>query len=442
MSRIALRRFDLCLAAGLLFGIAATARAQDAANAEFFVGKRVWVTYNGMLVPTGKIVGLNPDGSYKVEVYEHSTNNDPRSTQPEEAYLRGKPLATINAPKEDVEVWNKSRFTAWVLKDGQPWPKAELVSDKGTEVVVNVLDIEGKKVEKTLTLTGDDLKKFRELNKATTPGSSASAEIDDATRAAIDKINAELDKNGGKLPDGTVFPKIHAVPEVVDAIRKIGIKFAPEIRKEPNPYKRAELQDQMMREIYVTFERMTWIKHGGRDTTTADWKATGRKLVDMLPKAVNRLQRDIVERVNACYGKSKIVWEFLNLARIPEMTGVGVRLLDGGFHGILYVEYDDHSRRTWETTEGFEPHGTRAFKRWEVMMSGRGSRGRGLDYMETITPMDGETAKRFDYTSRIKARDRLIDGATKTPESRGMVDKIKDRVNDKVDPKTKVTDGR
>jgi hypothetical protein len=433
----------LSLALGLVLTLATATLAQDDHSAEFFPGKRVWAHHNGMLVPTAKIIGVNPDGSYKVEIYSHSSNNDPRTTQPEEAFLRGSPIAVIDAPASDIEYWNKSKFTAWVLKDGKPWPKAELVSDNGTEVKVRVFDIEGTKVEEERTITGADLVKFRELNRATTPAATASATIDAATAAAVDKINAEIAASGGKLSDGGIFPKVHTVPEVVEALEKIAEKYSPQIKAEPNKYKRAELQDQMMREIYVTFERMTWIKHGGRDTTTSAWKEMGRKLSSLLPSSVNRLQRDIIDRVNACYGKSKIVWEFLNLARIPELTGVGVRLLDGGFHGILYVEYDDHSRRTWETTEGFEPHGTRAFKRWEVMFSGRGSKGRGLDYMETITPMSGEEAPRLSIErDKIKARDRMTTGAAIDAKTRGMADLLKDRMKDKLDPKDKAVHGR
>ena len=118
----------------------------------------------------------------------------------------------------------------------------------------------------------------------------------------------------------------------------------------------------------------------------------------------------------------------MNLARVPQISGVGVRLLDGGFHGILYVEYDDHSRRTWETTEGFEPHGTRAFKRWEVQFNGLGSKGKGLDYMDTMTPMSGAKASRLD--TRLLLARRALD---RSGPSRGLTDILKDRLKDRVD---------
>jgi hypothetical protein len=440
------RKSLLGLALGVLLGLGTPALAQPTPEPaspvspapEFFAGKRVWVDWNGTLVPTGEITQVLEDGSYEVAVYEHNPKNDPRTTQPEEAYLRGSPLGTVRVAASDMQKWNQARFTTWVEVGGKPWPKAEVLADTGDSVTVRIFDKDGTTVTEDRVISDPaELARYRALNVATQPAAGkASSELDDATRTAVEKINADLAAKENKLSTGEVFPAVSTVTQVVGAIRSIADRYVEGLRSEASAWKRADLQDKMMREVYVTFERMSWIKHGGRDTTTAEWKAEGARLAALLPKDANPLQRELVARVSSCYGKSEVVWKILNLARIPELTGVGVRLLDGGFHGLLYTQYDDKSRRTWETTEGFEPHGTRAFKRWEVMFSGKGDKGAGLAYFDKVTPTPGTPAHPIDNDLVRKLRgDRAG-----TPDSPGLTSVLKDRIADASHPEDAAKD--
>lgn len=428
-------------ALALVAALAVPVRAQDSS---FFPGRRVWVSYEGSLVPTGKIVGQNPDGSYRVQVYRHEASPDPSVTQPEEALLRGEPIATFDVPAADVAEWNRVRFTAWVTRKGAPWPKAEVVSDTGSEVTVRVWDESGSNVEETRTISDPkELLAYRKLNAATKPGPEVTAEVDSATKEAIDRLNAELEQNGWKLPDGEPYPRILTVAELTEAVRGIAVRWAPGIAAETDPSKRAQLQDDMMREVYVAFERLEPIKHSGRETTTDAWKEAGRRFADSLPATASELQRALVKRFMTCFSKSEVVWKIMNLAELPELVGVGFRRLDGAIHGILGLQYADGSRRTWETTEGFEPHGTRAFKPWEVQFHGTGPGGRGLDYMKSVKPIADPVADvgvSPELLARIQARDAAVKNAGAQSPERGIADVLKDRTAP--EDKTAARDGR
>src|SRR5581483_1867904 len=171
--------------------------------------------------------------------------------------------------------------------------------------------------------------------------SSLKAEIGPKTSELIDEANRELAAAGYKLPNGEDYPKIQKLPEIVSAIRAIAERYKPQIEREVNVNKIAALQEEMLREMYVTFEDMAQIKHGGRPTTSADWKRYGSDLASKVRSAGDprsegqSLQQTLLGRAITCFEKSLVAWKLMNLADVPALTGVGFRLLSWGFHGTL-----------------------------------------------------------------------------------------------------------
>ncbi|HZU96501.1 MAG TPA: hypothetical protein VFF73_07415 [Planctomycetota bacterium] len=385
----------------VLLLLAPLAHAQDESG--LVDGKRVWVSYpgKGWLVPAGRIVGKNQDGSYRVAIYEYDLEDKTRSpARPQDVEFTGLPMKTIDVPAAELARWNTTRFDAWVEVNGQPWPKAKVISDKGTSVTVAVYDTKGEKVSQTLTLTGDDLEKFRELNKLTAPSADLKAEIGPKTAALIDEENRALATSDWKLPSGEAYPKIHVLPEIVSELKAVATRYKPLLERELNVHRMAALQEEMLREVYVKFEELTQIKHSGRPTTTDEWKKTGSDLAAKAratddPRTKGQeLQETLLSRAIACFDKSKVAWELVNLAGIPELTGVGFRLLSWGFHGTVGAKLADGSWREWETTEGFEAPLTRAFHPFSVVFDGAGDSGNGLGHATSgISPL-AETGER------------------------------------------------
>lgn len=364
---------------------------------ELVDGKRVWITYpgKGWLVPAGQIVGKNADGSYRVSVYEYNLDDNTRSpARIQDIRFHGLPLRTIDVPAAELVRWNTTKFNAWVEKDGKPWPKAKIIADTGDKVTVAVYDTKGENIEKTEDLTGKDLKKFRSLNGLTAPGDKLKAEIGPKTEELIDKANRDLRAAGWKLKSGEAYPRIHTLPDIVSELRAVAERYKPLIEREVNVNRVAALQEDMLREVYITFEDMAQIKHGGRPTTSDEWKSYGSDLANKARKTGDphtpgqQLQETLLGRAISCFEKSMVAWQLVNLAEIPALTGVGFRLLSWGFHGTLAAKLTNGSWREWETTEGFEPPLTRAFKPFSVEFDGPGDNGNGLNHATGgINPM-------------------------------------------------------
>jgi len=427
-------------AVALVLLVAASARAQDQ---EYFVGKRVTLSSQDAGFPgaeffigTGEIKALHPDGSADVAIYPYSTTQWGWDSNPSTKFKgllpEGQPIKTVTVSKDALARFNETRFTAWVWEkgeDGRPyaWPKARLVSDKGDSVTVFVYSKDGKSGQER-TLTGDELTRFRALNAVTKPGpGEASKDIAQGTDQVLKDFNAKLEQKGGRLPNGEIFPPIPSVPDLVKAIRDVAEKYAPTITAEANKFVRADLQTKMLREIFLKVETLSPIKHP-RAASDA-WRAAGQEASAALSAAgeTNWLQRQIAERVNACYGKSKVLWTLLNLAEVPELTGMGFRLMDTQIHGLLAGKADDGSLVIWEPSEGYDPVDWKVGQKAETIFrdgdAGRG--GQFLSYMPAFTPMTGETAHPRD---NAKA---LVDAAAaRAPRGEGLTKVLDARMGD------------
>ncbi len=447
------------------------ARAQDPNAEPYPVGKRVYVNHpvTGWVWPVGRIAGKNPDGTYKVEIYafgndktggdwygEFERRKHVIPVPGEHILFTGQPIKTVNVSAAELDQNNRVKWNALARLNGKVWPKARVISDTGDKVEVEVFKDDGTTEKQTLT--GDALKDFREINGSTVP-TGVTADVDKIVAEVIAEKNKELEAKGFKLGDGTPYSRMHTVGEIVDAVNAVAEKYRPLIfEARNNPYEVFALQEEMLREAYAAFEEKAGIQHGGRTTTTAEFKKYGTDIMAEVRRRggnPSSLEGDLLNRAIACFNKSDVFWKVMNLAKVPALTGVGFRPFSTGGHGIVVARFENPFVKTTsplenlggfkivETTEGFEDALTRATTPvWRKF----GDRN-GLDYMSAFDPMRaGELIrslgeKLVEMISGKPSTDRVADrtadrtgaldrGFSRTSNTAGMSNVLNDRLRD------------
>lgn len=465
----------------LLLGVA---RGQDPSVDPYPVGKRVYVNHpvTGWVWPVGRIAGKNPDGTYKVELYSFGndkTGGDWYSefekrkhvipVPGEHILFTGQPTGTVDVSAADLDKVNAIKWNALVRENGKVWPKARIIADSGDKVTVEISKEDG--TTETKTYEGAELKDFREINGMTAPV-GLTADVDPIVKQVMDAKNKELEAAGFKLKDGTEYSKMHTVGEIVDAVHAVAEKYRPRIfEARNNPFEVFALQEEMLREAYAAFEENAGIQHGGRATTTAAFKSYGTEMLAEIRKLGGKpssLENDLVNRAIACFQKSDVFWRIMNLADVPDLTGVGFRPFSTGGHGIVVAKFENPFAsssdpannlggfKIVETTEGFEDALTRASTpTWRKFPDGK-----GLDYMSTFDPMRAGELIRSLGTKLLDMIKPSTEGAvTTTDHTSGPIDRgfsrtgpsattglnglLDDRINDAAKgPKDAAADGR